>query len=493
MASWGQMGAASRALVGVGGAAVVTTAGALTWWMVSAPPPAGPPAPAVALMEPAAVPEPVPQPAPEQVPLPVAEPEPAAEPVPLPLPEPVVAAPEPPTFDLVRVESDGAAQVAGRGVAGAVVTLLVDDAPVAEAPVARDGSFVALFTLAPNPKPSLLSLRMRLTDGTEVAGRDTVALAPIAGPVIAAVAPEVPVAPEPAPPAALLVTDTGVKVLQTPEPAAVAAASVSIDTIAYTPDGAVQFGGRGAAAQTVRLYLDNADLAETAVADDGQWAVTEAGIAPGVYTLRADQLDGDGTVTSRFETPFKRETIAALEVASAPQAPEPAPEPAPVAAPEPVAAPVAGPVTEPAPVAVPAPEPPPVALALPAAPVAPPPAGPAAPLPAAPVPEVVQPAEPSVTAVAPAAPEPVAAAPEAAPPTLAAADPAPAPTPDAAPVAPKAPVVITVQPGLTLWAIAEERFGSGILYVQVFEANKDKIRDPDLIYPGQVFTVPVDP
>ena len=28
------------------------------------------------------------------------------------------------------------------------------------------------------------------------------------------------------------------------------------------------------------------------------------------------------------------------------------------------------------------------------------------------------------------------------------------------------------------------------MYVQVFEANRDKIRDPDLIYPGQVFAVP---
>ena len=48
----------------------------------------------------------------------------------------------------------------------------------------------------------------------------------------------------------------------------------------------------------------------------------------------------------------------------------------------------------------------------------------------------------------------------------------------------------TVQPGATLWAIAEERYGSGVLYVNVFEANKDRIRDPDLIYPGQVFILP---
>lgn len=52
--------------------------------------------------------------------------------------------------------------------------------------------------------------------------------------------------------------------------------------------------------------------------------------------------------------------------------------------------------------------------------------------------------------------------------------------------------VATVQPGTTLWAIAQERFGDGIMYVKVFEANRDRIRDPNLIYPGQVFRVPED-
>jgi nucleoid-associated protein YgaU len=50
--------------------------------------------------------------------------------------------------------------------------------------------------------------------------------------------------------------------------------------------------------------------------------------------------------------------------------------------------------------------------------------------------------------------------------------------------------VRTVQPGSTLWAIAEETLGDGILYVKVFEANRDLIRDPDLIYPGQIFRIP---
>ena len=49
---------------------------------------------------------------------------------------------------------------------------------------------------------------------------------------------------------------------------------------------------------------------------------------------------------------------------------------------------------------------------------------------------------------------------------------------------------VTVQEGATLWAIARERYGDPTLYLRVVEANRDSIRDPDLIYPGQVFDLP---
>ena len=49
---------------------------------------------------------------------------------------------------------------------------------------------------------------------------------------------------------------------------------------------------------------------------------------------------------------------------------------------------------------------------------------------------------------------------------------------------------ITVQRGNTLWGISRDRYGDGRLYVQVFDANRDNIRDPDLIFPGQVFDLP---
>ena len=55
----------------------------------------------------------------------------------------------------------------------------------------------------------------------------------------------------------------------------------------------------------------------------------------------------------------------------------------------------------------------------------------------------------------------------------------------------RAPVeLVTVQPGFTLWGISREAYGEGILYVRIFEANNDRIRDPDLIYPGQIFSIP---
>jgi len=47
-----------------------------------------------------------------------------------------------------------------------------------------------------------------------------------------------------------------------------------------------------------------------------------------------------------------------------------------------------------------------------------------------------------------------------------------------------------VQPGHSLWRIARRVYGSGVRYTVIYQANRDQIRDPDLIYPGQVFKLP---
>jgi nucleoid-associated protein YgaU len=52
---------------------------------------------------------------------------------------------------------------------------------------------------------------------------------------------------------------------------------------------------------------------------------------------------------------------------------------------------------------------------------------------------------------------------------------------------------VVVQPGSNLWRIARNAYGRGIRYSLIFEANRDQIRNPNRIFPGQVFTVPPPP
>lgn len=47
-----------------------------------------------------------------------------------------------------------------------------------------------------------------------------------------------------------------------------------------------------------------------------------------------------------------------------------------------------------------------------------------------------------------------------------------------------------VQPGNNLWMIARGSYGEGPRFTVIYEANKKQIKDPNLIYPGQVFTLP---
>lgn len=338
---------------------------------------------------------------------------------------------EAPRFDVVRVDAGGMATIAGTAPPGAAVLLRLDGVEVARMSADAAGQFATLLTLPPSDLPRLLSLAVILPDGSGLPGPDTVALAPVAAPEMqvaeaaasevaggsqVAVAPDAPAASASAP-AALLLTPEGVTVLQAgavPADASAPAAPspdaplpILIDSIAYGAAGEVLLGGKAAPGGALRIYLDDAPVAEALTDASGGWQARLEEVAGGLHVLRADQIDAGGKVLSRFETPFKRD--------------------------------------------LPAPMPPETAAV-------------------------------TAEAVVPAGEAPVAA------PEVASA-PAPAPA-DAAPVIAPAPITITVQPGLTLWAIARQNFGAGIMYVQVFEANRDKIKDPDLIYPGQVFTVP---
>ncbi len=370
------------------------------------------------------------------------------------------ATPIAPEFDVVRVEPDGTTLVAGRADPGASVVILMDGAEIGQVMADDGGAFVSFLSLPPSAAPRVLSLMSDGTMGQSSSDADVI-LAPVApqtaalaaaepapapvetaqsepdvstgtdsettaqsseesapavvedtgqmpqvagvdiqpdAPTIAeqpqpellAAAPENPVqtavpaapapvpAPAPAPVAVLRSDAAGVDLLQpaTGQGTPATMTTVELDTIGYSDLGDVQLSGRAPGDGFVRVYLDNRPVTTLPVQPDGRWRGDLPAVDTGVYTLRIDQVDGSGTVTSRVETPFKRE-------------------------------------------------------------------------------------EPEVLTAALAAQN------------------------SAAPVQ-----AVTVQAGNTLWAIARERYGDGMLFVRVFDANRDSIRDPDLIYPGQVFALP---
>lgn len=451
------LGTGARAALLAGGALIAGATG-FGIWSVNQP---AVPAPVVAANEPA--PAATPASAPAAEPVATAAPDsvetasesaiaPAAEATNA-EPEVAEALPAAPTFDLVRVEPDGQALVAGQAAPGAKVILRLNGAEISGTTADAQGNFAVLFVLDPSPVARMLTLGSLLPGGSEVAALGEVALAPtVAASVVAAadaagsVATEVlaeeaiEAAPAVEAPAALLVTKDGVNVLQTSDqPSLVEGiADLALDTISYTPTGEVQLAGRATAGSVLRVYLDNAPLTDIVVGENGRWASTLPMIAPGIYTLRVDALTADGKVIARFETPFKRETPEALAAAAQIEAPA-----AVVATVERVAKPSVVPE--------------PLATDAQGAVAAP----------------TVNETETVATPIAPTDQT------DALQVATAAAEPAPA-----------RPVSLTVQPGFTLWGIATEQFGDGVLYVQVFEANKDKIRDPNLIYPGQVFVIP---
>lgn len=52
------------------------------------------------------------------------------------------------------------------------------------------------------------------------------------------------------------------------------------------------------------------------------------------------------------------------------------------------------------------------------------------------------------------------------------------------------PRTYTVQPGDSLSLISKKVYGDANDYHKIFEANRDKIKDPNMIHPGQELTIP---
>ncbi len=304
-----------------------------------------------------------------------------------------------PSFDALRREPDGTTIIAGRAEPLSDVKILVDGEQVGTATADSTGGFAAIANLPAGDSAQVVSLSAR--SGEEVtASVDEVILAPRVIPAPSAAKPEqtttpqaetdaaeTPESPEPAAP----VNEIAVEAETEAEPPRIAVlksdsagvslmspavtSEIALDTIGYSELGEVQLTGRAQPdTARVRVYLNNRSVISLPVASDGRWRGDLPDVDEGVYTLRVDEVSAAGTVSSRVETPFKRESAEVLAQASAN---------------------TEGPIKS-----------------------------------------------------------------------------------------------ITVQTGATLWAIARERYGDGTLYVRVFEANSESIRNPDLIYPGQVFDLP---
>lgn len=368
-----------------------------------------------------------------------------------------------PTFDIVRIEVNGFSVISGKANGEGYVLLNLDGVSMPESRSDLDGSgeFVIFVELPPSASSQELRLELYPADIDERVMSDAViflkprtpvfvAEKPIEDPETASVKGSeatfpnkidslektdteiVPIiSAEVQSPAIILADKQGVRVI-TSAGGQGPILAVVLDTISYNLDGSVRVGGRAVGTGFVRVYLDNQAITTSRIKPSGHWSADLVDIDVGIYTLRVDELNESGEVTSRAESPFKREDPADIAeiLNSGPIVVEPQSA---VFDKSPID--VQGQVNE-------------LSNLLGAF-------------------NDVQ-----VSGIKTMGGDNLIGG---------AAD-------FGAPAVRFR--VQTVQPGSTLWAIAKERYGKGIEYFKVFEANKERIRDPDLIYPGQVFELP---
>ncbi|WP_299285721.1 LysM peptidoglycan-binding domain-containing protein [uncultured Tateyamaria sp.] len=239
---------------------------------------------------------------------------------------PVIAAAVPPT------DAPGSAQPQ---------TTPTEDVAVADgsAPAATDTETASATDRTARPAPQPDNTAEPSASTTQQAGSPTEQTdgTPLQAPAIASLAPATPAQPAATPDDVaaapsdgnrddatavnvLRSTEDGVAVLNVAAPETLE--NIEIDTISYDDDGDVQLAGRAQdEAAVVRVYVDNRPVADLDVQGDGSWRGDLPQIDTGVYTLRVDELNDAGEVTSRVETPFRREdpeVLAAIEESDAP-------------------------------------------------------------------------------------------------------------------------------------------------------------------------------
>ncbi len=275
----------------------------------------------------------------------VAEAPPQAEPNAMPDAEaPPQAEPVAPSFDIVRVEPSGETVIAGRAAPGAEVTVLdrgevlgtvtADDAGewvlLPEMPLAPGSHELGLSSQMP-PAAALAGSPSAQPTATQSAATRPAGETPAAKPlesenVVVVVVPEPKpattaeataeagaAAPAPEQPIALLTPRAGggaSRVLQQPGEGGIADRGLVLNAVDYDETGRVVISGQARPGALIHVYLDDKPLGRAVADAEGRWeAVPGERVAPGLHSLRVDQVDGAGSVVARVETPFSRATL----------------------------------------------------------------------------------------------------------------------------------------------------------------------------------------
>ena len=298
------VGAAASVVVAAGAGAVVWTYPEFLWR--NPPPPVAASAPA----------EPPTAPLAAQTPPPAAS---AAAPADK-SPTQAATSPFEPTFDVVNVDKSGEAVIAGRAAPNAKVELRDAGKTIGEATADAVGQFV-IIPPALAPGDHSLSLSASANNAPPETSK-TVAVSVPAPEGKAVATTSAPTNVTPAPPAPAMQTVA--------TPPLIAGSLVAIQAVEADAAGGLIAKGSAEPNATVRLYLNQADVADAKTQSDGRWSLRiKHGMTPGGYVMHADVINPSGAaVVGSANTPFVYP--AALGPAAA--APVPAPSTAPTAA-----------------------------------------------------------------------------------------------------------------------------------------------------------------
>lgn len=198
------------------------------------------------------------------------------------------------SFDVVRVDPDGNAVMAGRAPARSHVTIMDGKKELGHAQVDARGEWVFLPDAPLRSGSRELTLKAVTAQGSDVPSRDLVIL----------------VVPKSKGATTLAVRAdrrTGESTLLQGIKTLPPGRFLSIDAIDYDKRGYLAVSGRTGGAGLVRVYLDNVAVGDTRINDRGVWRIRSNKSATlGSHQVRSDFLNADGSVRERVELAFER-------------------------------------------------------------------------------------------------------------------------------------------------------------------------------------------